>query len=161
MTKKLLNLVILLWVIINAFNCVAETGSEQILQLYTRNGKIIRFALSDNPVTTFSDGMLRVTAGEFSAEYPLTDMIKYTFTSEISGIESIDADSLIKIGFVNNKVSVSGVPVNEEINIYGIDGRIITMVEVTDSITVIDMSGYQNGIYVIKAGNARLKVLKK
>lgn len=161
MSRKIPYILISLVVWLFPVMCFSETGTSQILQLHTRPGKIIRFALSDNPVTTFSDGMLNVTAGEFLASYPLTDLIKYTYSSEISLIESVGESSAINIGFVNDIVSVTGLVPGEKVVVYGIDGTEVGFAVADGDVTRVDLSGFQTGIYIVKAESARLKILKK
>lgn len=161
MIKNLLQLFLYLWIVSYPTTCIGQSDSEQILQLHTKTGKIIQFSLSRNPVTTFSDGMLTVKTGDFSASYPLTELLKYTYTSELSAIKSIDAISRINIGFINNIVSVSGLAIGEKVDIYGVDGTLVKSATATPDVTKIDISHFQTGIYIVKAENARLKILKK
>ncbi|WP_300502931.1 T9SS type A sorting domain-containing protein [uncultured Duncaniella sp.] len=141
--------------------CFGQESTEQLLKLHNTDGKIICFQLKDEPVTTFSDGMLVVRAGDFSASYPLENLVKYTFATEYSSIQSVDAAQRINIGFINNIVSVIGLEAGAKVCVYGVDGSLIDSVIATDEVTVMDLNGFQSGVYIVKAENARLKILKR
>lgn len=141
--------------------CFAQTNGKQVLRLHTVDGKTINFQLDEMPVTTFSEGMLNIRAGEFAASYPLESLEKYTFVSDFSGIGSVESQSTINIGFINNIISVTGLNYGERISVYGVDGTLVGSVSATDSVTVMDISDFQSGVYIVKAENARLKILKK
>ena len=147
--------------ILSALPALAENSVEQILQLHTRDGKVIKFSLSENPVTTFTEGMLNVSAGDFSASYPLANLLKYTFSSEISGLEAVGAESTVKIGWADNRVSVDGLAPGMTVNVYGIDGSCVATATGDRGVTCIDMTSYPTGVYIVRAENARMKILKK
>lgn len=162
MSKRLsLFLIYLLFMALCPGLCFGQESYEQLLKLHNTDGKIICFQLKDEPVTTFSDGMLVVRAGDFSASYPLENLVKYTFATEYSSIQSVDAAQRINIGFINNIVSVMGLEAGANVCVYGVDGSLIDSVIATDEVTVMDLNGFQSGVYIVKAENARLKILKR
>lgn len=135
------------------------TSTEQVLELHTGSGKVIQFLLDERPVTTFSDGMLNVSAGDFSASYPLSDVLRYTYSSRLSSLETVDADN-VKIGYVNSVVHVSGLADGSRVTLYKIDGTVVKSVVAESRNAVMDLTGMASGVYIVSAGDARLKIVK-
>jgi len=136
-----------------------HTSTEQVLELHTRNGKVIQFLLDERPVTTFADGMLNISAGEFSASYPLSDVLRYTYSSKLSSIKTVDADN-VRIGYADNAVHVSGLSDGTRVMLYKIDGTVAKSVVVGNSVAVMDLSDLPSGVYIVSAGDTRLKIVK-
>ncbi len=65
-------------------------ADDMILQILQSDGQVYSINLSDEPVTTYSDGNLVITTKKTTITYPLEKVSRYTYVSA-SGIEAPEA----------------------------------------------------------------------
>ena len=69
----------------------AQNGPQ--LKVWKKDGSTVLYALSEQPVTTFSDNKLVIKTSNTTVEYPLAEVQRYTYEGVETGIESIDSDN--------------------------------------------------------------------
>lgn len=134
---------------------------EQVLVLTMRDGTTQRVSMADNPRTTVENGVLKVRTAEAEMAFPLDNVGTFTFEQQLAGIEAIDKDDEDTYGYENGLLTVrtrSGKPVS----VYSVDGREVTRVKTdTGGECRVDMSGYQQGVYIVSIGNKSFKIYKR
>lgn len=133
--------------------------TRDVLRLYTRNGKIIDFNLSQHPITTFLDDMMLVKSGEFTASYPLDDLVKYTYIQD-SSEDVLPTGDNISVGYEEGNIVISGLQEGTPVEIYTINGWLIDKFVADGRNTIgVSMKGRQPGLYIVKVGCITVKTL--
>ena len=65
--------------------------AEPALKVWKKDKSTVTLALSEQPVTTFSNGMLIIKTTSTTIEYPLADVLRYTYEGFNTGIDSYES----------------------------------------------------------------------
>lgn len=136
--KKLLLLSILLF----SF-CVMRGGT--ILNVHQKSGGIVSYSFSDKPNATMSGDNLVLKTSNVTVEYPISNLEKFTFSSETDGIAPI----------VDKSKSL------DVISIYSISGKLIKTIKPVEGRLSVDTSELERGTYIVKNGSITYKIYKK
>lgn len=93
--------------------CASICCAQNVLNVYSKNGAVVTFSLSEKPVVTYSSDILVLTTQTTKVEYPLSDLEKVTFSDIESKVESISA---------------SGLSGDRTIRIYNLSGREVKII---------------------------------
>lgn len=140
-----------------------ETKPEQKLVVHQRSGEKVYFDLESEPVTTFDGDLLVITSASGVIYYEVADVSKYTYEGIPNGIDEVRVDPgriIVRQG--NDLVTIDGLPDNALAEVYTNDGRLLESLKAKEgATTVLKLHSYPAGVYVINAGGACFKVLRK
>lgn len=129
------------------FLCTSLCCAQNVLNVYSKNGAVVTFSLSEKPVVTYSSNILVLTTQTTKVEYPLSDLEKVTFGDIESKVESI---------------SSSGISGDLTIRIYDLSGREIKAIgsdkDVSSPQLLLD--DLNEGTFIVKQGNITYKIIK-
>lgn len=81
---------------------------EAKLQVWQADGKVVTYALDEEPVTTYADGNLVIKTSKTTITYPLEDVRKFTYflpnnllLGDADGNGTVDTDDIVE---VSNKI---------------------------------------------------------
>jgi len=147
---------------------------EDTLTLWYKNDNVTEWELLatyDNPITEWT---------EFSVDLPdLTDNYQIAFQANVTSSRGVAIDDIvIDFGYLVNELEenivISPVPStgivyvnffdnneNYQIEVFDVNGKLIINKTSNLNTQIIDMSGYQNGVYFLKIKNSTEIITKK
>jgi len=141
----------------------ADTKPDQKLVVHQRSGEVVYFDLESEPVTTFDKDKLVITSASGVIYYMLADVNKYTYEGIPDGIDEVRvAPGRMIVRQGNDLVTIDGLPDNAVAEVYTSEGRLLESQKTKAGVTtVLKLDTYPAGVYVINAGGACFKVLRK
>lgn len=140
----------------------AQSDATQKLVVWLKGDKKVYHDLSDQPETTFSEGMLWLKTDKVSVSYPLTDVLRYTFEGAMTAIESAKVRPG-EMRFLQGKdaMAFDGLPEGTQLELYALDGKkLSTVTALGGQRTVISLANRPSGTYIVKMGDAAFKFVK-
>ncbi len=136
--------------------------AEPQLKVWKKDKSTVLFALAEKPVTTFSDNKLVIKTSNATVEYPLADVLRYTYIGVETGIENIESDNSVLVKQEDNKLSLDNLTAGTEVRLYNSSGRLLDILKSngTDAVT-ISIASRPQGMYIVKCGNETIKLMKR
>lgn len=134
----------------------------ETLVLWHANGKTTEISLSKKPRVTFSADILLVKGSGINFEYPLSDIVKFTYKKE-DIINDID-NPINQTGFTRDdeKIVFTGIKSTDEVALYKLNGsRIDIQLNAVDDSLVLPLNSIPQGIYLLRINNQTYKIIKK
>lgn len=159
MKRRHLLLVLLLGFVVSQTTMAQE---KQQLVVWLTNGQKVYHDLSDEPETTFSEGMLWLKTKKVSVSYPLKDVCRYTFGGETDAIQSPSVRPG-EMRFMQGKdaMAFEGLPEGTTLELYSLDGKKLSTIKAQGGQrTVISLANHPKGTYIVKMGDASFKFVK-
>ena len=139
-----------------------ETGTQRLV-VWQKSGEKVYFELAEEPETTFEDGKLVITTTKTTVFYQLQNVLRYTYEGPMTGIDS----PKLKPGEVifrqgEDRMAFEGLPDGLKLEVYSLDGKLLnTQTAQRGQQTVVSLAVYPTGTYIVKAGDATYKFLKR
>lgn len=136
-------------------------ADNEFLLVTQKNGQQTGFALIDQPKIECLSGFLTVTSVHNTISVPLDDIINFEFVNEIpSGIITLRYNNNdVKVN--SGHVVISSLPSKSTVNIYNINGTILsTMTSSDDGRLEFDLPK-SNGPIIIKTQSRSIKITNK
>ena len=137
--------------------------ADHHLVIETNNSKKHSYSLEDNPVISFNNDILVIKTDKIELSYPISDIAKYYFTKEDTGISSVNGDvNNIHFNYTNTDfLLIEGIASEDNVNVYEINGRTchVNIVRNSNSIT-IELKTLPKGIYLVKVNNHSFKLIR-
>ena len=137
--------------------------ADHHLVIETNNSKKHSYSLEDNPVISFNNDILVIKTDKIELSYPISDIAKYYFTKEDTGISSVNGDvNNIHFNYTNTDfLLIEGIAEEDNVNVYEINGRTchVNIVRNSNSIT-IELKTLPKGIYLVKVNNHSFKLIR-
>ena len=136
--------------------------AEPQLKVWKKDKSTVLFALAEKPVTTFSNNMLVIKTSSTTVEYPLADVLRYTYEGVETGIESIESDNSMLVKQEKDKLSLRNLKAGEEVRLYNASGRLLDILKSngTDAV-IISIASRPQGMYIVKCGSETIKLMKR
>lgn len=120
------------------------TYAQNTLNIHQKNGGMVSYSFADKPVVTYVEDNLHVSTNNVSIDYPLSDLVKLTFTESGSSIGELRVEDN-----------------NSPIQIYDVNGGLIKMLVKKESESILNIQELPTGIYFIKQGTITTKIVKQ
>ncbi len=136
----------------------------QKLNVHMMDGQVVTFLLDQEPVTKFEPGQLILkTSGTSPIIYLIENVRKYTYEGLPEGIDSpVVTPGSILIRQNNEMMVIDGLPDKANVAVYTTDGKMLfTKRAVAGQSTMLIMGTYPAGTYIIHAGGASFKFVRK
>lgn len=153
-TKKVLSSLSLMLIF-----SLSVPAQGQYLIVWRQSGSVVYFDLDQEPVTTFSDGMLHIKTKRVSVSYPLETVTKYTYQSPESGMDQ--TEGAITMTQRGDNITLTNLEAGTDVNVYSTDGTLIQTIRAGQSTTELNMEPMDSGVYLIKANGLVFKFLKQ
>lgn len=152
--KKLLLLLTVL------FAASVAKADDMVLQVWQADGKVMSINLNEQPVTTYSDGQLIIKTTKTTVTFPLEQVVKYTYT-DATGI-STPSPMGSQFSADGESITFTGLKPNTPVYLYTVAGQLLKTVTATgQSKTVVSVSRFPVGVYVVKANGVTFKITKQ
>jgi len=141
-----------------------DAVTVQKLNVHMMDGQVVTFLLDQEPVTTFEPGKLIIqTSGDAPIMYLIENVRKYTYEGLPEGIDApVVAPGTIMVRQGKDMVALDGLPDKTTVAIYSADGKLlISRQAVGGQTTVLPMTAFPAGNYIINAGGASFKFVKQ
>ena len=161
--KKILPLLVAL-LLVSAAWAQEEQAPVQKLNVHMMDGQVVTFLLDQEPVTKFEPGQLILqTSGDAPVIYLIENVRKYTYEGLPEGIDApVVAPGTIVVRQGKDMVALGGLPDKANVAIYSADGKLlISRQAVGGQTTVLPMTAFPTGNYIINAGGASFKFVKQ
>lgn len=135
---------------------VSADDSLPTLVISLKDGTSQYFHMEDLPKVSFSASDVIVKSNLVETSIDRGDVERFYFEASTNAINSVEKG--FDFSYSSNKVSVLGV--DGQVAVYTAGGMLIGEYG-ADGSAVIDMSGYQNGVYIIKVNNKTIKIQKR
>lgn len=153
--KKILVLLISMLI-----SMIIYAQEKNALVIKLTNGNSYTFVLSEKPVVTLPDGNV-VVNGSASTTYARSEVEKFYFSDNGSGIESIGKDNVTFYYVDGENVRISGLKDKATISVASLDGKIISTQKSDETGTAtISLGNHPKGIYIIYFGGRSVKIRK-
>ena len=136
----------------------------QRLVVWQKSGQKVFFNLTEEPQTTFENGKLVIRTSRTTVSYPLTNVLRYTYEG---GTITDVGEAKVHPGemrFLQNDdtMAFDGLPEGMRLDVYTLDGLKVKTVQAQDGQrTTISLADQPAGTYIVKAGGATFKFLKR
>ena len=141
-----------------------EEQPVQKLNVHMMDGTVVSFLLDEEPVTKFEPGQLIIqTSGDAPIIYLIENVRKYTYEGLPEGIDApIAAPGTIVVRQGKDMVALDGLPDKTTVSIYSADGKLLVSRQaIGRQTTVLPMTAFPAGNYIINAGGASFKFVKQ
>lgn len=135
-------------------------ADNDILQIWQTDGQVQSINLSEQPVTTFSDGNLVVTTSTATISLPMENVKKYTYSLVPTGIDDVKAEQ-VAISQNGESITFFGLKSGSEISVYNASGVQMKQVKATHDTETVTISDLQVGVYAVKANGVTYKIMKR
>ena len=143
---------------------LSSWADSQRLVVWQKSGQKVYFDLNEEPETTFEDGNLVIRSSRTTVSYPLTNVLRYTYEG---GTITDVGDVKMRPGevrFLQNaeQMAFDGLQDGTILEVYTLDGvKIKTVKAQGGQRTVVSLADQAAGTYVVKAGEATYKFMKR
>lgn len=146
-----------------AFSAVAKAEGKGMLVLELCNGQTVSFQLENQPVITFAESEMIVSErGGFSNKFPMSDIVKYTFSDVSTDIDNVGNDGNIKIFQDGDNLKLSNLKHGQELCLYSTGGILVKKGAASaDGRIAMSLHDVPNGVYIVKIATFTYKILKK
>lgn len=136
-------------------------ANDKVLQVWQSDGKVMNIKLSEEPVTTYSDGNLIIKTTKTTVTFPLENVVRYTYSGGTVGISSPAAMSS-EMSADGETLLFSGLKPGTDIFIYTASGQMARKVITSEqSQTAVTVSDLPTGVYVVKTNGITYKITKR
>ena len=146
------------------FSCLlAEAESTNIiLRIELKDGTTNDYKIAERPVVKFENGKAVFTCKDITTEYMETNIVRFSFLGEGSGINELKAGNT-RVHYSDDKLVIEGVTEVDQILVFSLDGkRQPATVNKSSKHIEVSLEGLPMGCYIINIGNKQsIKVLKK
>ena len=113
-------------------------------------------------MTTFSGNKLIIKTSTATVEYPLADILRYTYEGVETGIETIESENSVVVRQEPDKLQLTNLKSDTEVYLYNASGRLLDILKSngTDAVT-ISIASRPQGMYIVKCGNETIKLMKR
>ena len=143
---------------------LSSRADSQRLVVWQKSGQKVYFDLNEEPETTFEDGNLVIRSSRTTVSYPLTNVLRYTYEG---GTITDVGDVKMRPGevrFLQNaeQMAFDGLQDGTILEVYTLDGvKIKTVKAQGGQRTVVSLADQAAGTYIVKAGEATYKFMKR
>ena len=143
---------------------LSSWADSQRLVVWQKSGQKVYFDLNEEPETTFEDGNLVIRSSRTTVSYPLTNVLRYTYEG---GTITDVGDVKMRPGevrFLQNaeQMAFDGLLEGVTLEVYTLDGvKIKTVKAQGGQRTVVSLADQAAGTYIVKAGEATYKFMKR
>lgn len=136
------------------------SADDQCLMIWMTDGSAKAIALSNEPVTTFSDGNMVVKTSKSTITFPLSIIDKYTYEYMP---DDVAAPKTEKINFSSdgNAITFKGLKEGTEIKVYSTSGVLVKLQTAMHSPATITLNDLPNGVYAVKVDGITYSIMKR
>lgn len=136
-----------------------RVAATQYLVLTAQDGTVSKFALTDMPVITFSEGQLVVTCG---TETLTTSMegLKTSFEEVTTGIRQAELDNkAVRPVIAFGEAAFEGLKAGDAVTVYSLDGKTLGSTKADgEGRACINLNGMGHGVLILRTPTHSFKI---
>ena len=141
-----------------------ETGADRPrLIVWKADGSKVLYDLSDMPETTFENGNLVIRTQNASVEYPLVEILRYTYDGlGNSGVSEARGAKKALVKREPNTVTLANLKEGSVVQLFSSDGTLLdSKTSNGKDYVVISVAPYPSGVYLVKYESQNLKLIRQ
>lgn len=141
--------------------CSSEK-SECYLAVWNVDGEVVTFDFKEKPKITYLESAFTISLQTEEFEFDEKSISQFTLSAQkdVSALKKIEKKTFVK--WNENKLELISFIPNTEVVIYTISGQIIIKSSTDEKgDLIIDLSAYQQQIYIVHTKNLTFKIVKK
>ena len=141
-----------------------ETGADSPrLIVWKTDGSKVFYELNDMPETTFENGNLVIRTQSASVEYPLTEVLKFTYDGlSKKGVSEARSVNKALVKREPNTVTLANLKEGSVVQLFNSDGTLLdTKTSNGMDNVVISVAPYPSGVYLVKYESQTLKLIRQ
>ena len=144
-------------------NMVKNDSENPILVVWKADGTKAYYELNDMPESTFEDGKLVIRTQSATVEYPMSEVLRYTYdgvgTNGVSKARGLHG-AMVKREL--NSVTIVNLKEGSQVQLFNSEGALLdTKTSNGDEPIVISVANQPNGVYIVKYESQTLKLIKR
>lgn len=137
-------------------------AQSQRLIVWMKSGEKVYYDLEEEPKTTFEGAEIVITTNTLQVYYPLSEILRYTYELNSSGIDNINKAKHIVISQKGGNMVIKNLRADTLIRIYATDGKLLKSMTADGSQNItIPLVSYPDGVYIVKVDNVVYKLMKR
>ena len=97
-----------------------------------------------------------------TVEYPVKDILRYTYEGVRTGIDNITYDNSVLVKEEQDKLSFLNLKTGSEVYLFNANGRLLDVQRSNGADAVsVSLSSRPQGVYFVKCGNETIKLMKR
>ena len=139
----------------------AAYGADQYLIVHKSDGGTTSYVLSDTPKVTFDASTMHITGAEFSDDYAIAEVAKFTF-SDTSGIGEVAKDES-RVSLLDNTLTLEGWTPGAQVSVCDLQGRVAKQSAISgEGAASIELGGLAPGVYIVSISTGKsFKIIVK
>lgn len=120
------------------------------------------YDLATQPVVTFDETNLIITAESAETKYARSNVKEFHFTiNTTDNIKSVGAGTTLAFRYADNQtIEISGTD-GQKAELYSADGKLIRRAQAQNGVCTLSIRDCASGNYIVHAGKQSIKVFKK
>ena len=144
-------------------NMVKNDSENPILVVWKADGAKAYYELNDMPETTFEDGKLVIRTQSATVEYPMSEVLRYTYdgvgTNGVSKARGLHG-AMVKREL--NSVTIVNLKEDSQVQLFNSEGTLLdTKTSNGEEPVVISVANQPNGVYMVKYESQTIKLIKQ
>ena len=144
-------------------NMVKNDSENPILVVWKADGAKAYYELNDMPETTFEDGKLVIRTQSATVEYPMSEVLRYTYdgvgTNGVSKARGLHG-AMVKREL--NSVTIVNLKEDAQVQLFNSEGTLLdTKTSNGEEPVVISVANQPNGVYMVKYESQTIKLIKQ
>lgn len=132
----------------------------QTLVVWQKNGQKAYYSLDERPKTTFTATDLFISTHMLTINYPLANVLRYTYESA-TGIDDISDNQGLSMSEDGADLILRNVKKDATVSVYSVGGKLISQQSADGNpLMTISLRRYPSGVYVIKHDDVSYKIVK-
>ena len=132
------------------------------LVVWQKSGEKAYFDLDKLPETSFGGGVLTIKSSTATISYQLSNIVRYTYENvTATGIATLPSAYSVKISERGEAVSFQNLKPGTTVSLYDLGGMLLEQYTADDlGLLTISTHNRPSGVYIVKANNETIKLLK-
>ena len=149
--------------IVVIINMIKNDTENPILVVWKADGSKAFYELNDMPETTFEDGKLVIRTQSATVEYPMSEVLRYTYdgvgTNGVSKARGLHG-AMVKREL--NSVTIVNLKEGSLVQLFNSEGTLLdTKTSNGEEPVVISVASQPDGVYMVKYESQTLKLIKR
>ena len=146
----------------SAVMLMSSVFAQNTLTIYQKDGQQFSFGFEDKPVITYTDTDLVLKTTKTEVQYPLADVIKFTFKDAETAVAPIKEGRAAQLELKNYTVSITDAKAGINVTVIGSDGKAVGSYKTdSDGSATFSIADLPQGLYIINSENLTCKFLMK
>lgn len=137
--------------------------AEKSLNLRLADGSVRSLNLATLTKLSFAGETMLVSTGDLPGDiFDLSQIHQFSFSLLSSGVQTFQSGTFsVYPSPARDKITLENIP-EGAVNavFYSMDGRMVRSVSIKNRVSEVNISSFQKGLYLVKAGNKTLKFCK-